>query len=95
MNEVQRAALDRAAATIRPAMDLYEQRNRIACHLYKLLDVDQLRELADLLDRLSDDDLQQALEFVRGLAAWGSPAAESPDAAIAQPGSAAAGGTGG
>lgn len=96
MTEVQRAAIARAELAMRPAMELYEHRNRISYHV-GLLDLETLKRLRRVLDALTGQDLEMLLENAEGLAEWNAPAEESPDAASSHQGasaSAAGSGTG-
>lgn len=83
MNDLQREASRRAEAAAAPAMQLYEERNKLA-YLYYRLSLDDLKRLNALVRRLSDDDLRQVAAYAEGLAAWGAPDTESPDAQIPQ-----------
>jgi hypothetical protein len=67
MNDVQRAAIEKAEASMRPAHELYEQR----CYLWRLsckLELRDLKRLNDLLKKLSDDDLREVARYAEGLA---------------------------
>jgi hypothetical protein len=67
MNDVQRAAIAKAEASMAPALELYEQR----CYLWRLsckLPLRDLKRLNDLLKKLSDDDLREVARFAEGLA---------------------------
>ncbi len=70
MNELQTAAVARADAAMKPALDLYAERNKIAT-LYYRLPLRDLVRLNQLLARLSDDDLRRVAAFAEGLAEWG------------------------
>lgn len=69
MNDVQKAATDRANEIMRPAQELYDER----CRLWRLscdLPLRDLRRLNQLLAKLSHDDLRQIARFAEGLAEW-------------------------
>lgn len=79
MNELQAAAIAKANASMKPALDLYEQR----CHLWRLscrLPLRDLKRLNALLAKLSDNDLRMVATFAEGLAEWSSGDACSSDA---------------
>lgn len=90
MNDVQKAVTGRTAAAIQPALDLYAERNRLLVVVYRLplKDLKRLNELLsklnELLSKLTDSDLADLAAYAEGLAAWGSPESESPDAQVPQ-----------
>lgn len=79
MTEVQQAAIAKADASMKPALDLYRER----CFLWRLscrLPLRDLERLNGILRQLSDDDMKRVAAFAEGLAEWSSPVQESPDA---------------
>lgn len=79
MTEVQSAAIAKANASMKPALDLYEAR----CWLWHLscrLPLRDLQRLNAILARLSDNDLRMVATFAEGLAEWSSGDACCPDA---------------
>lgn len=90
MNDAQRKGMAMAEEKIRPAMELYEHRNRIS-YLAGKLSLRDLKRLVQILDALEPDELKQVAAYAEGLAAWRPPAQESPDASISKPGTPAPG----
>jgi hypothetical protein len=84
VNDVQRAAIARAQAKIDPAMKLYELRNFVAHKVYRL-ELPDLERLVQLLDNMTDRELQMTAAYAEGLVEWRTPAQESPDAVTGQP----------
>lgn len=69
LSPAQRAALEKADASMKPALDLYAAR----CSLWRLscrLPLRDLVRLNQLLSKLSDDDLRQIAAYAEGLAEW-------------------------
>ncbi len=78
MTEVQQAAIARADAAMKPALDLYAARCRLmylVCGM-PLRDLDRVNAI---IDALSQDDLRRVAAFAEGLAEWASSEASSPD----------------
>lgn len=83
--KVQEDAIARANAKIRPAMKLYEERNKLTFIIYRL-ELRDLERLNGILARLSDADIKQVAAYAEGLAEWSSPDSSSGDDA-GRPGS--------
>lgn len=69
MNEVQKAAIARADAKIKPALELYAERNR-GFRTVARISLEDLRRVNDIVARLTDDDLRLVVRFAEGLAEW-------------------------
>jgi hypothetical protein len=94
LNEVQRTAIAAAKAAMRPAMELYENRNHIALLVGKL-ELRDLKRLVSIVKRLTPADWRELAAQAESLADWNGPQAESPDAPLTkQDPAAATGGTG-
>ncbi len=76
LNDVQRAAIERANRTIDPVLALHAERDKVITKLYRLPMRDLVR-LNGVLARLSDDDLRRVAAYAEGLAEWGSDATEA------------------
>lgn len=79
MNEAQAQAIAKADDIIRPALELYEQRNKIA-YIYYRLDLPSLKRLNHLLRILSDDELRMVAAYAEGLAEFRSSVESLQDA---------------
>lgn len=79
MTDIQSAAIAKARASMKPALDLYEQRTKLM-HLICLVPLRDLIRLNLVIERLSDADLKRVCAYAEGLAEWGSADASSPDA---------------
>lgn len=78
MTPVQAAAIARADAAMKPALDLYAER----CKAFRgvcLLELRDLKRLNQVIAALSHDDLRQVAAFAEVLAEWGGGAASSLD----------------
>lgn len=84
MTEVQKA-LARADAAIARGKRRYEDL-MVAYRRTNELPDDRLHRLAKVLRQLTPDELDAALGYAEGLAAWGSPAQESGDATLSTEG---------
>ena len=84
MTDVQAAAIARADASMKPALDLYAARN-VLMHKICMLPMRDLERLNGILARLSDDDLRRVAAFAEGLAEWSSGDASSSDAQVSEP----------
>lgn len=79
MTEVQAAAIAKADASMKPALDLYAAR----CWLWHktcLLPLRDLLRLNAIIAALSDSDLRRVATFAEGLAEWSSGDASYDDA---------------
>jgi hypothetical protein len=65
------------------AMELYEERNKLA-RLYYLLDLPTLKRLNAIVAVLDEDALREVVGYAEGLAAWATPDSESTHASIPQ-----------
>jgi hypothetical protein len=79
VNPVEGEVDKRVEAQIRPALDLYEERNKLAFLYYKL-PLDKLKELNRLVRELSAGDLERVLAYAQGLAEWAAPESQCGDA---------------
>jgi len=78
MTEMQVAAIAKADASMKPALDLYAER----CKLWRLscqISLRDLQRLNRIIEALSPADLKRVAAYAEGLAEWGSPEASSPD----------------
>ena len=78
MTDIQAAAIAKADASMKPALDLYAER----CKLWRRSCDLSLRDLARLngiIAALSPEDLKRVAAYAEGLAEWSSPEASSPD----------------
>jgi hypothetical protein len=69
VTDVQQAAIAKADASMKPALDLYRAR----CWLWHLscrLPLRDLERLNGILAKLSDDDLKRVAVYAEGLAEW-------------------------
>lgn len=85
MTEVQKAAIAKADASMKPALDLYAARNKlmtIVCRL-PLRDLERLNRI---IAALPDADLRRVAAFAEGLAEWQAADASSPDVASVEEG---------
>jgi hypothetical protein len=85
MTEAQRAAIERAEASMAPALELYAERNKLASVYYRL-DLTNLKRLNLIIGILTDSELREVADFAEGLAIFRTPESESGDAQIAQQG---------
>lgn len=83
MNEVQKAAIARAEAKMRPGEELYAERNKLTFFYYRL-DLPTLKRLNKLIATLTDQELQMVARYAEGLALWREPESNSPDASVPQ-----------
>lgn len=72
MTPDQKAATDRANATIAPAHELYKERNKLAI-LYYRLRLPDLKRVNSILSRLTDHDLREVMAHAESLADWNDP----------------------
>lgn len=79
MNDIQRAAIERAEAGMKPAMDLYKHRNEVS-RLVGMLDLRDLKRLCKLLNALTPDELKDVAGYAEGLVSWRVSDEESGDA---------------
>lgn len=79
MNDVQKAAIARADASMAPALELYEERSKIA-YVYYRLDLESLRRVNKILRALTDQELRMVAAYAEGLAEWRLPEPQSGDA---------------
>lgn len=95
MKDVLQAAIDRAEAQIARAQDWIDLRISVYRRV-NLLPRDRLVRLVKVLADLAPDELDAALGYAEGLAAWSQVSEQSADATLTQGGSEAApaGGTG-
>lgn len=80
ITEVQRTAIAKADASMRPALELYEERCKLMHRSFDRLRLEDLKRVNVLLAVLSDDDLRRIALYAEGLAEWRVIEAESPDA---------------
>lgn len=76
--EIQAAAIAKADASMKPALDLYAER----CKLWRRSCDLSLRDLARLnriIAALSEADLKRVAAYAEGLAEWSSEPLSSPD----------------
>jgi hypothetical protein len=83
MNDVQKAAIDRANAAMKPALELYEERNKLT-FFYYLLSLRDLKRLNKLIATLTDEEMQRVARYAEGLALWREPESYLADAADSQ-----------
>jgi hypothetical protein len=83
MNDVQKAAIARADASMAPALALLEQRNKLA-YVYYRLDLQSITRVNELLRILTDDELRMVAAYAEGLAQWRLPEPQSGDAPNSQ-----------
>lgn len=83
MNDVQREVIARTDARIAEAMEPYFVRMALYRRVNRLPD-DFLRRLAAVVDKLTPDELDAALGYAEGLAAWSAIEPESQDATRAK-----------
>jgi hypothetical protein len=81
MTGEQRKAIDRADASMRPAMELYEHRNKISVIVGRL-ELRDLKRLTAVLAKLSDRDLKRVAAYAEGLAEWNETEQPSGDAPV-------------
>lgn len=79
MNEVQRAATERAKAKMAHGEELYAERNKLTFFYYRLK-LEDLRRLNRLIATLTDQELALVARYAEGLALWREPESNSPDA---------------
>ena len=79
MNDVQAAAIAKADAMMKPALDLYAQRN-VLMHKVCMMPYRDLERLNRILSSLSEGDLRKVAAFAEGLAEWESGESFSGDA---------------
>jgi hypothetical protein len=72
LTPVQKAAIARADAVIAPALQLYEERSKVA-RLVGRLPLRDIERLNRVLERLSDDDLRTVASYAEALADWNAP----------------------
>jgi hypothetical protein len=85
MNDLQRQVIARTEAKIAEAMVPYHMRMDLYRYVNRLTD-DQLERLHRLVARLTPDELDAALGYAEGLAAWSATEQESDDATLATEG---------
>lgn len=76
---VVKAANAKADAAMKPALDLYAERNwffRKVCEV----SLRDLRRLRSVIEHLSEADIKRVCAFAEGLAEWSGHEPESPDA---------------
>ena len=69
MTEDQKKAIAKADAKIRPALELYHERCKLA-YLYYLIPLRDLRRVNRILAALTDGDLSRVVQFAESLAAF-------------------------
>jgi hypothetical protein len=79
VTDIQSAAIAKAQASMKPALDLYDQRTKLM-HLICKVPLCDLIRLNLVIDQLSECDLKRVCAYAEGLAEWGSVDASSPDA---------------
>jgi hypothetical protein len=83
MTDIQAAAIAKADASMKPALDLYAER----CKLWRRscdLALRDLERLNRIIEALSPADLKRVAAYAEGLAEWGSPEASSPDVPVVE-----------
>lgn len=78
MTEIQAAAIEKANASMKPALDLYAERCKLwrrSCEI-PLRDLERLNRIISVL---SPADFKRVAAYAEGLAEWSSPEALSPD----------------
>lgn len=83
MNERQREVIDRVDADVARSMRPHNMRMALY-HRVNLLPDDQLARLLKIVQALTPDELEMALGYAEGLAAWSTSAQESQDAPLAK-----------
>lgn len=72
-----------AKEMIAGALELYEERNKLA-RLYYRLDLPTLKRVNAIVAALDDGALRDVVGYAEGLAAWATPDSESDHASVPQ-----------